>query len=124
MSSAAARRTKHGLLTGRDSFALRLQGLALCIAVSTSMKPLFFPIAALACAFAACTPNVKSEEEAVFSAIRENLQAMEREDIDAVMATVHPATPDFEASKGVIQDIFKKYDLKFELTALKLVSLT
>ena len=87
------------------------------------MNRLSLPIAVLACALAACTAKPKPEQEAVFGAIRENLDAMQREDLNGVMATVHPQTPDFEASKAIIEEIFKKYDLKFELSNLKLVSL-
>jgi len=92
-------------------------------AFTPPMKPFFIHAAALACVLAACTAKPKPEQEAVFAAIRENLSAMEREDINAVMATVHPQTPDYEASRAVIEEIFKKYDLKFELIDLKLAGI-
>lgn len=87
------------------------------------MKSFSIPAVALACVLAACSAKPSPEQEAIFSTIRENLQAMEREDINAVMATVHPETPNFEASKTVNEELFKNYDLKFELIELKLVSL-
>jgi hypothetical protein len=87
------------------------------------MKSLSIPAAALACVLAGCSAKPNPEQEAVFATVRENLQAMEREDINAVMATVHPETPNFEASKAYNEDLFKNYDLKFELIDLKLVSL-
>lgn len=86
------------------------------------MKSLSLLAAALACVLAACSAKPNPEQEAIFTTIRENLQAMEREDINAVMATVHPETPNFEASKTVNEELFKNYDLKFELVDMRLVS--
>ena len=73
---------------------------------------------------AACTPKPKVDQAAVFKVLEENMQAMQREDIDAVMATVHPASPDFASTREVIEQIFSKYDLKYELRDLKVVDAT
>ena len=73
--------------------------------------------------FAACAPKPNPEEKALFSAIEENTKAMEREDIDAVMATVHPETPDFEATKAFLEDYFSKTEFKYEVSSLKLIGL-
>ena len=88
------------------------------------MKPPFLPIAALAFVLVACTQKQNPEKEAVFAAIQAHLQAVEQENIDAVMATLHPATPGLEQQRQENEAMFKKYDLKFEIVSMKLESLT
>lgn len=99
-------------------------GWAMDTPSSHTMNLRLLPVALLVCALAACTPKSKVDETAVFGAIQENLSAMQREDINGVMATVHPETPDFEASRAVFEEIFAKYDLKYDLRELKVVGTT
>ncbi len=87
-----------------------------------NLRPLL--TALFVCALAACTAKPRVDEAAVFGAIRENLKAMERKDINAVMATVHPETANFEASREVIAEVLTKYDLRYEVRDLKVVNTT
>jgi len=88
------------------------------------MNPRLLLTALLVGTLSACVPKPKVDEAAVFGVLQENLKAMEREDIEGVMATVHPETPEFEATRSVIEQIFAKYDLKYELREMKAVSAT
>lgn len=83
-----------------------------------------FSAALLACALVACGPKVKVDQAAAFGTLEENVKAMQREDLNAVMATIHPESADFEATRRVIEEIFAKYDLQYELRELKVVSAT
>jgi len=74
--------------------------------------------------FPACTPKPVVDENAVFSTIKDNLNAMQNKDMDGVMATVHPESPSYGSTREVLLDLFKKYDLRFTLTDLKVVSAT
>src|SRR5688572_25482096 len=80
--------------------------------------------ALLVCLLAACAPKTKVDQAAVFSTLEENLQAMQREDLDGVMATIHPAAPDVGEIRGGIEELFAKYDLKLDLRDLKIVNAT
>lgn len=86
------------------------------------MNPRPFSATLLAAVLAACTPQPKVDEAAVFGVIEENLQAMQAEDIDGVMATVHPEGADVAATRAVVEEIFAKYDFKYRLSGLKVVS--
>jgi hypothetical protein len=74
--------------------------------------------------FPSCAPKPIVDENAVLSAVKDNLKAMEKKDMDGVMATIHPDSPSYGSTKDVLLDLFKKYDLRFTLTGLEIVSAT
>ncbi len=74
--------------------------------------------------FPSCTPKPIVDENAVFSSIKDNLNAMQNNDTEGVMATIHLESPSYGSTREVLQDLFKKYDLRFTLTDLKVVSAT
>ena len=75
-------------------------------------------------ALSACSPKPIIDENAVFSTVRENVNAMQNKDINGVMATIHPDCPAYANTKEDLGELFKKYDLRFTLTDLKMVSAT
>ena len=85
-------------------------------------RPLLVIVAAAL--LTACGPQHKVDQAAVFSVLEKNMDAMQREDVASVMATIHPESPDFEATRGVIAQLFAQFDLKYELRDLKVVSAT
>jgi len=72
----------------------------------------------------ACGPQNKVDQAALFGVLEKNIDAMQREDLAGVMATIHPESPDFEATRGVTGELFAKFDFKYELRDLKVVSAT
>lgn len=50
-----------------------------------------------------------------------NVEAFNREDVDAVMATVDSRSPDYAATKQALEAQFKDYDLKAEVVKLSLM---
>jgi len=57
----------------------------------------------------------------ILAAINENLTAMEREDVNATMATIDENSPGYATTKDLIKVIFDEYDLKYEISDLKVV---
>lgn len=86
-----------------------------------AMKLRLFPALLGLCAATACSPIPKAEEAAVFGALAANLQAMQKEDLPAVLATIHPESGNFAATRTVIEEIFAKYDFRYTLSDLKVV---
>src|SRR5258708_15615812 len=73
---------------------------------------------------AGCQRKPLVDEHAVFSAIQDNVTAMQNKDTAGVMATVHSESPDFASTREVIDEVFKQYDLHYTLSDLKVVSMT
>jgi hypothetical protein len=62
-----------------------------------------------------------SSDADILAAINENLTAMEREDVNATMATIDENSPGYATTKDLIKVIFDEYDLKYEISDLKVV---
>ena len=60
--------------------------------------------------------------EAIKAAVSENLRALQREDLEAYLATIDPESPVFEVTKGLTQELFNNYDLKYELNSIEVIS--
>jgi len=63
-----------------------------------------------------------NEIEAIKAAVYENLRAMQREDLEAYLATLDPGSPAFEDTKALTQDLFDTYDLKIELNSVQVIN--
>jgi hypothetical protein len=92
------------------------------------MKRFLIPVLsvlALALFLEGCEKAVppKPDEHALFQVIDDNAQAFEKKDIDAVMATIHPQSPDFAGTRTQVADLFQKVEvtLKFTQTNMKVV---
>jgi hypothetical protein len=82
-------------------------------------------IVSLVCAALAaggCRRAANTDREAALEVVRRNSQLMQEEKIDEMMATLHPQSPTFAQTRTIMEGLAKKFDLKCELTALKVVS--
>lgn len=60
-----------------------------------------------------------SSDADIMASVTSNLKAMEREDVDGTMATIDQNSPGYKTTKDLIKLIFEQYDLKYELSDLK-----
>ena len=72
-----------------------------------------------------CMVSSVHAENTISNALKEvfitNLNASEREDIDAVMATLHTQSPSYQQTQQVAQTLSQNFDLKFELLSFKYI---
>ena len=61
------------------------------------------------------------DEAAVLDAVRANVDALEREDLPAYMATIHQDAPAYEGTKKIVAELFHDYDLEYQLEKIELV---
>ncbi|MCE9611854.1 MAG: hypothetical protein K8R23_16780 [Chthoniobacter sp.] len=87
------------------STLLRALALALAVALVSCSKPL-------------------ADKDALFGVIHEHVHAFEKKDVETVMSTIHPGSPAFADTRTAVEFVFKNLDLKYELSDLKLVSIT
>jgi len=86
-----------------------------------SLLPLL-PVFAIALLLGGCEKATPPPDtQALFQAVQDNVHALEKKDLDAAMATIHPEAPSFEANRQILAEMFKALDLKYELRDLKVV---
>jgi len=68
-----------------------------------------------------CAGGGSESDAQILASITANLKAMEREDVDGTMATIDPSSGGYEMTKEMIKVIFEQYDLKYELSDLKVI---
>jgi hypothetical protein len=84
---------------------------------------LLTPLLALAFLPGGCEKAAPGPDEKVlFQAIQDNANAFDRKDVEAVMATIHPKSPGFDANRGIVADMFSKVTLKFVVSDLKVIT--
>jgi ketosteroid isomerase-like protein len=89
--------------------------------MKSSLLPLF-SILTLAVLFGGCEKTPPAPDSSVlFQAVQDNLHALEKKDLDAVMATIHPHAPSFESTRELVGEMFKAVDLKYTLSDLKVL---
>jgi hypothetical protein len=87
--------------------------------------PLLLPLAIFTLALGACQKAPPPPDEAaIFSAVQENLRAMEQKNVEAVMATVHPQAAAYASTREMAQMMFEQVEVKYGLSDLKLVAAT
>lgn len=62
------------------------------------------------------------DEKVLFQAIEDNTKAFNNKDVDGVIATVHPKTPNLDGLKDFISQAFKEVTLKATVSDLKVVT--
>lgn len=70
---------------------------------------------AVALAFAGCERITDADKAAALATVKQNLEAMEARNAEAVAATIHSQSPHFEKTKMLTDQLFKKYELHYEL---------
>src|SRR5687768_11361203 len=64
-----------------------------------------------------CGPDA-AERDAALATVRRNVEAMERESVPDVMATVHPESESYEKMETLIRTIASRHHLKYDLKDL------
>ena len=64
------------------------------------------------------------DEKVLFQAIQDNAEAFGKKDVDAVMATIHPQSPNFAQTRDVVARMFSEVNLRFTVSDLKVVTST
>lgn len=72
-------------------------------------------LALLVIGLGGCQRVTEADKEVALEVVRANVKAMEAEDMDAALATIHPKSPAYEQAREPIATIFKDYDLSYEL---------
>ncbi len=69
----------------------------------------------------ACHPRDDADRQAAIECVRANLAAMEKGDLAAAMATVHPLSPSYAQAMEQTQAIFANYKVAFTLEKAEVV---
>ncbi len=67
-----------------------------------------------------CTTKTESDGE-IMSLMNENLRALENEDMEGYMATIHEQSAGYAITEHTMLEAFDMYDLKYELIDVKVV---
>ena len=76
----------------------------------------------LALALFAC--DKPKTEEVIFGAIHENVHALEKKDVETVMATIHPDSPVYAGTREAVEAMFKMVDWKYTVSDLRIEEAT
>jgi len=71
-----------------------------------------------------CLPALAAgpvDEAAVLAAVRANLAALQNEDLEGYMATIHEDASEYASTRQIVARLFEDYDLEYELEQLELV---
>jgi PBP1b-binding outer membrane lipoprotein LpoB len=73
----------------------------------------------IALAVFACSS--KKEYKTPESLINANAEYMNEEDLEGVMTTVHPKSPNYAATEAMAKQIFDRYDLNYKIENIKVL---
>lgn len=80
-------------------------------------SPLLLCVAVL---LGGCQRITDADKQAAIDCVKANVVAMEKQNMEAVMATIHPKSENYEPTKTVVAAIWKQYVLKFELEKVEI----
>ncbi len=80
------------------------------------------PAVALLCA--GCHGITEADKAAAIATVQQNLAAMEERNADAVSATLHSQSPHFEKTKMLTDQLFRRYEIHYELKEAVVESVT
>ena len=63
----------------------------------------------------------KKEYKTPESLINANAEYMNEEDLEGVMTTVHPKSPNYAATEAMAKQIFDRYDLNYKIENIKVL---
>lgn len=66
-----------------------------------------------------CERVTQADKDAAIAAVRRNVEAMQQEKVEEVLATVHPESPSYEQTRQIVNDIAEKFQLRYELSGLQ-----
>lgn len=70
---------------------------------------------------AGCHRVPQADADAAMETVRRNVRFLQEEKIEEMMATIHPQSPVFAATRTSVTDLVKEFDLKCELTSLEVL---
>lgn len=73
--------------------------------------------------FFSCVRDKEAQNE-IIALIRKNLQANEKEDLQAIMQTIHEESPIYKPTQRISKMLFAKYDLHYQLVSAKVLEET
>lgn len=66
-----------------------------------------------------CCKQEKSEfADEILAAVKKNAKAVNTEDVEAYMSTIHKDSPAYSESRGKMEKAFKEYDLQIDIKSL------
>ncbi len=74
--------------------------------------------------FFGCLDGESNDEEEIKKVVYDNIEALNAEDLEAAMDTVHPEIKGYEVTKEVTEYMFETYDLYYELSEFKIIELS
>ena len=72
---------------------------------------------------AGCNRVPKADRDAALETVRRNVQLLQEEKVEEMMATIHPQSPAYAPSRTSVAELVKEFDLKCELTALEVLGM-
>ena len=81
-------------------------------------------LAAMMLLLCGCQRVTEADKAAAIETVKQNIAAMQAENMEAMAATIHSQSPHFERSKMQTEAIFKIYDLHYTLKNLAIQSAT
>ena len=71
-----------------------------------------------------CQKITEADQRAAIECVKENLAALQRGDLNGVLATTHPTNEAYVWTPDVVKAIVEKYKLAFELEELRIAQVT
>jgi murein L,D-transpeptidase YcbB/YkuD len=68
---------------------------------------------------AGCERVPPADRDAALETVRRNVRLLQEKKVDEMMTTIHPQSPAFAPTRTSITELMKEFDLKCELTLLK-----
>jgi len=63
------------------------------------------------------------EEGAVKQVLKDQIEYLQNEDVEGVMSTMHPESPQYSQTRAVVEQVFEVYDLDYELDSVEVMEL-
>ncbi|MEW6077727.1 MAG: nuclear transport factor 2 family protein [Thermodesulfobacteriota bacterium] len=75
-------------------------------------------------AITGCTGNGKNEEATLKAVIENNVTALQEENVEKYMSTLHPDSQGYARMKAICPQIFQIYDLQHKLIDIKVLDVS
>ena len=70
------------------------------------------------------TPEEEIIKNEILKVLQKNLDATEKENVSAVLETIHEDSPQLSSTKEGMEYVFKNFDMKYKLEDVKFISIT
>jgi ketosteroid isomerase-like protein len=69
------------------------------------------------------TKNQQQERKVLQALFKKHIQALNKEDLQAYLATLDPKSAQYQEAQAQTQKLFKEYDLKYEVETIEVISI-